>query len=215
MGVLLHDALLLALPVLLALVGALFIFAHASCERDRHLDAAAGEVQVERHERVARALRLADELHDLAAVHEELSRAVRLKRHVRAGLVRRRHVGVAEEELAVAHVDVREVDLGAGGANALDFPALEHDAGLELFFDRIVVAGALVLNECHDVSLVLLYCVLLILVVLLPYGRRPFRANCTAILYCKAFYAAPKPFGHGRGRLFERGDHACGSVVRE
>ena len=109
-------------------------------------------MEVKGHERIARAFGLADELHDFAPVHQELARAVGFERHVRAGLVRRRHVGVAEKKLAVAHVDVGEIDLGAGGANALYFPALKHDAGLELFFDRVVVAGALVLNECHRMT---------------------------------------------------------------
>ena len=149
-GVLLHDAFLFALPGLLAFVGALFEFALAAGERERALDAAAREVKVKRHERVARALHAADQLHDFAAVHEELARAVRFERFVRADLVGRIHVGVAEKEFAVADVDVREIDLGAPGAHGLHFPAAQHEPGLEFVFDRIVEAGAFVDDLCHN-----------------------------------------------------------------
>ena len=149
-GVLLHDAFLFALPGLLAFVGALFEFAFAARERERALDASAREVQVERNKRVARALHAADQLHDFAAVHEEFARAVRLERLVRADLIRRIHVGVAEKEFSVADVDVGEIDLGAPGANGLHFPAAKHESRFEFVLDRVVKARAFVDDLCHN-----------------------------------------------------------------
>ena len=94
----------------------------------------------------------ADELHDFLAVHQELARAVRFERFVRADLIGGVHVRVAEKELAVADVDVRLTDLRAAGAHALDFPAAKHDAAFVALFNRIVVTSALV-DNCHLKSL--------------------------------------------------------------
>ena len=89
-------------------------------------------VQVERHQRVAGALDLADEAVDLAAVQQELAGARRIGRHVRRRRDERRDVRADEDDLAVLDDDVGFLDLRAPGADRLHLPAVERDARLRI-----------------------------------------------------------------------------------
>src|SRR5690606_23066008 len=72
---LLEQPLALALPLAFALGFALVVLLLALGQADLELDPAARVVQVERHQRVAGALDLADQLVDLRGVKQELARA--------------------------------------------------------------------------------------------------------------------------------------------
>ena len=64
----------------------------------------------------------------------------------------------AEKELAVANVDVGEIDLRASGTDALYFPAAQHEARFEALLDRIVEGRALVDDARGGSGLVFLLC---------------------------------------------------------
>src|SRR5690606_11064929 len=85
LGPLAQQALLLALPVALLLGLALVVLLLALGEADLHLHAALGVMQVERHQRIAALLHLADELADLLGVQQQLARAGRVRAHVGRG----------------------------------------------------------------------------------------------------------------------------------
>jgi coenzyme Q-binding protein COQ10 len=74
----------------------------------------------------------------LAAVEQQLAQSFRVGRHVCRHGVERRHVRAQQPRFAFAqdHVAVRE--LSFSGAHALDFPALEGNAGLEAILDEVV-----------------------------------------------------------------------------
>ena len=55
-----------------------------------------------------------------------------------------------DEYFAVADDHVGFLDVRTTGTNRLDFPAFEHDSGLELLFDEIVVERFFVVDDAHD-----------------------------------------------------------------
>src|SRR5690349_19838455 len=77
-----EQSLLLPVPLPLALVRALVVLQLAARERDLELDAPFRVVQVERDERVAALLDLADQAADFFRMHEELARARRVGHEV-------------------------------------------------------------------------------------------------------------------------------------
>src|SRR5690606_30142477 len=83
---LLEQPLALALPLAFALGLALVVLLLALGEADLELDPPARVVQVERHQRVAGALDLADQLGDLRRMQQQLAGAGRVGLDVRRGL---------------------------------------------------------------------------------------------------------------------------------
>ena len=79
-------------------------------------------------------------------MHQELARTIRFKRFVRAGLVCRIHMCIAEKQLAVTNVDVGKVNLGSACANAFDFPAMEDEPCFVALLNGVVVSCALIQN---------------------------------------------------------------------
>src|SRR5258706_10524725 len=59
---------------------------------------------------------------------------------------------MAADEIDLCALDdyVRFLDLDMPRADRLDLPAFQRHAGLEAFFDEIVVEGLLVLDDAHD-----------------------------------------------------------------
>ncbi|MNT47988.1 hypothetical protein D3C72_1847460 [compost metagenome] len=106
-------------------------------------------MQVQRHERIAALLDLADQLLDLVGLQQQLARAHGVRRHVRGGTLQGADVCADQVHLGVAHHDVALLDLHAVGPDGLDFPALQHNPGFVAFFDEVVEKGFLVISDGH------------------------------------------------------------------
>ena len=117
---------------------------------DLELDAALGVVQVERDQRIAALLDLADQAADLLGMHEQLPRPRRIGMKcvetVGSGLM----CAPMRYSSAAAHHDIRFADLRPAGADRLHFPAFERDAGLVALLDEIVVERLAVLDDAHE-----------------------------------------------------------------
>jgi hypothetical protein len=118
-------------------------------QADLHLDPPARVVQVERHQRVAGTLDLADQLGDLRRVQQQLAGAGRVGLDMGRGLGQRRDVRADQVQLGTAHDHVALLELRAPGADRLHFPSLECDARLDALFDEEVVGRFFVLNDAH------------------------------------------------------------------
>src|SRR5689334_7248856 len=92
---------LLLLPLLLALRRPLIVLELALGKRDLDLYAALHEVQVERNQRVASLLDLADQAADLLRVHEQLARAHRVRGDMGRGAAERADVRPEQPECAL------------------------------------------------------------------------------------------------------------------
>ena len=106
-------------------------------------------MQVERNEGIAGALDLADELADFLGMEQQLAGAHGVGLDMRRRGRQRRDVAADQKEFFAFDDDIGLLDLHVAGADRLDFPALEHHAGLETFFDEIVVKSLLVLDDAH------------------------------------------------------------------
>ena len=142
-----HQASLFSFPVALLLGVALVVFGLALGQRDFHLDAPALEVQVQRHQREALLLDLADQALDLFLVHQQLLGAVGLGLHMGRGAAQRIDAAADQVELAIAddHVSVGQLHLP--GAYGLDLPAQQHDAGFVPLLDVVFKAGTAVFGD--------------------------------------------------------------------
>jgi hypothetical protein len=107
-------------------------------------------VEVQRHERVAALLDLADQFLDFLAVQQQLARANRVGRDVGRSLGQRADMGTDQEDLGVLDHDVTFPDLAAPGAQRLDFPALQHEPRLVAFLDVIIEVRFPVVDDAHE-----------------------------------------------------------------
>ena len=99
-----------------------------------------GEVDAERDEREPLLLCLAEELVDLLAVEEQFSSTERLVIHDVAMAVGA-DVAVVEKDLTVLHARIAILQVHAPVSQRFDFRTLEHDACLELIFNKVIVVG--------------------------------------------------------------------------
>src|SRR5215211_1572858 len=125
-----HRALDLALRVALLDRAALVVEVLALRHGQLDLCARAAPVEARGHDREALLGGRAEKAKEIAAVQEELARALRLV-VVARGLVRR-DVHVAEPDLAVAHLGVGVLQLDAALPDRLHLGPLQHDPRLEL-----------------------------------------------------------------------------------
>ncbi len=116
-------------------------------EADFQLGAAMLPVELQRDEGVALALGGADQLVQFLAVQQQLAGARRVRLDMRGGRGQRREMRAHQERLVVLDHDIAFLELRASGAQALDLPTLEHEPGLELLLDEIVVPGLAVLGD--------------------------------------------------------------------
>ena len=135
------------MPVPLLHIRALVVLLLAFRQADIELGAAARPVQVERHQRVAGALDLADQARQFLAVQQQLACATRVGLDVRGGGLQRGDMATEQEGLAVADGDVGFRNLRAPGAQRFDLPAFEREASLEAIFDKVFEAGATVYRD--------------------------------------------------------------------
>src|SRR4051794_28204130 len=126
----------------------------AAAERDLDLRAPVLEVDPRRHDRQAALGHTAEEPLDLAPVGEQLARPLGLVVVLRGRLVGR-DVDVLEPQLALLHVDVAVLDLGAALAQRLDLGALQDDAALELVEQLEAVRRLAVRRDVGGVDLAL------------------------------------------------------------
>src|SRR6266542_2121241 len=138
-----------SVPVALLHRLALVVLLLAFRETDVELDAAAAVVEIERHERVAGTLDLADEAADLVAMEQQLARA----RRIGANMCRRRrkrcHMRAEEHDLAALDDHVGFLELRPSRPDRLHLPAFERDPRLELLLDELVVLGFFVVDDAH------------------------------------------------------------------
>jgi hypothetical protein len=114
------------------------------------LDAALGKMQVERHQRIAALLDLADEPADLLGMHEQLAGAGRIGREVRGHRRQRTDVCADQKQLFALDDDVALADLRPAAADRLDLPAFERDACLVALLDEVIVERLAVLHDGHE-----------------------------------------------------------------
>src|SRR5215207_11564095 len=117
--------------------------AYRARQRDLHLRARALEVEARRDQREALLARLTDQALDLALVHQQLARALRLMVLARRRRVRR-DVDVVQPDLAALHLGVAVLELRLAAAQRLDLGAGEHEAGLPLLEQVVAVRSLLV-----------------------------------------------------------------------
>src|SRR4029079_9210820 len=129
---------LLLLPLLLALRRPLIVLELALGKRDLDLDAALQEVQVERYQRVAALLDLADQAPDLFRVHEQLAGAHRVRGDMGRCAAERADMRPEQPEGALVDDHIGIADLRASRADRLDLPAFEHEPRLIAILDEII-----------------------------------------------------------------------------
>ena len=105
------------------------------------LHAAIFPVQVQRNERVAPLLHLADQAADFVAVHEQLFGARRLGAHMRAGGAQRVDLAANDKQLPAANDHVAVGQLRLARAQRLHFPALQHHARFVALFKKVIEGG--------------------------------------------------------------------------
>ena len=106
-------------------------------------------MQIERRQRIAGALDLADQSIDLLASEQQFARARRIGAHMRGRRGERAHMRTNQDDLAVLDDDVRLFQIGAARPDRLHFPSFERQAGLEPLLDKIVVKRLPVLDDAH------------------------------------------------------------------
>ena len=106
-------------------------------------------MQVERDERVTRALDLSDEAADLALVQEQRTRARRIGVHVRRRRRKRRDVRTDQLDLAILDDHVGLLQLRAARPDRLHFPAFERKTRLEPLLDEVVVIRFSIVDDAH------------------------------------------------------------------
>src|SRR6185437_528508 len=106
-------------------------------------------VQVDRRDRIAGALDLADQTVDLLAMHQQSARARRIGMHVRRSGRERGDMRADQHQPAVLDDDVRLLEMRASATNRLHLPAFERNPGLEAFLDKIVVKRLAVFDNAH------------------------------------------------------------------
>src|SRR5690348_13646017 len=144
-----EQPLLLAVPFALLDRRALVVLLLALREPDGELHAALRVMKVERRQRVACTLDLADQPVDFLAMHEKAPRAGRIRGNVRRRRRQRRDMRADQHEPSVLDDHIRLLEIRATAADRLHFPAFERNPGLEALLDKIVVKGLTVLDDAH------------------------------------------------------------------
>ena len=98
-------------------------------------------MQVQRHQRIAGALHLADQAGDLGGVQQELAVAGNIRLDVGGGGDQRRDVRTDQEDLRAPYNHIRFLDLHAAGPDGLHLPAFQRQPGLDPFLDEIIEPG--------------------------------------------------------------------------
>jgi hypothetical protein len=82
-------------------------------------------------------------------VQQQLAGAGRVRVNVGRGGLERGDVHADDEDLGAADHHVAFLDVGAPGANGLDLPSLQHEAGFVLVLDEVIVEGLAVVDDAH------------------------------------------------------------------
>ena len=76
-------------------------------------------------------------------MHQKLTRTGDFRFFMRTHLISRRKARIAEKQLPVAHIHMRQIDRGATSSDTLDFPATQLQPCLETLLDRVVESARL------------------------------------------------------------------------
>ncbi|MNV66238.1 hypothetical protein D3C71_1589830 [compost metagenome] len=104
-------------------------------------------VQIERHQRVAFLLDLADEALDVVFLEQQFLGARRFGVDVGGGGLERMDQAAEQIQLAIADQHVAIGQLHLAFAQGLDLPAVQHHARLVAFLEEIVVGRFLVVGN--------------------------------------------------------------------
>jgi len=110
-------------------------------ETQVELDAATLPVERERHERITLALDCADQTVNFASVQKHFARSDRIRVYMCRSRRQRGDMRTEQVNFAVLDDCVAFRQVAAPGAQALDFPALQRQAGLEVVLDEIIVTS--------------------------------------------------------------------------
>lgn len=129
--------------------GALVVELFAFGKTDGQFDAPALVMQINWHDGVACALHLVDDFFDFCGVQQQFAGAYRIGMDVRRGVQQGADMRAEQVERAILGGDVGFLELRASGADGLDFPAFQHDAGLVFVFDEVFVKRFFILDNAH------------------------------------------------------------------
>src|SRR5690606_39725476 len=160
------------------------------------LDLVALPVQRGGDEGVAVALDAADEGVDLAAVQQQLAGATVVGDDMGGGRDQRRDLRAEQEQLAAADDRVALGDVGAPGADRLQLPALQRQAGLQALLQVVLVARTLVQRHGPAALCLILVAILLahggiVAVCRVPWRCPPPRTDTADGSECRPSSAAP------------------------
>lgn len=126
-----------------AFVVLLFTFAEA----DQQLCITVARVNLQRHDRVAFLLRLAEQLGNLLLMKQQLARTRWIGRVMPVALLERTDMHIVNEHFTVPDRRKSIVDVRFAVPNRLDLRTREHDARFVRLFDKIIMGRLLILRE--------------------------------------------------------------------
>lgn len=118
-------------------------------QRNRCFDPTVLVMEVERHERVTRALNLADQTVDLAAMKQKFARPSGIGSDMGRCAGKRRDVHSQKKKFAMPNQDVGFLQIDPSGTDRFHLPTFEHESGFEGLFDEIFVSGFAIFDDGH------------------------------------------------------------------
>ncbi len=107
-------------------------------------------MQVQRHQRKAALLDLADQLVDFFFFQQQFAGADRVGANVRGGGFKRTDVHADDEQLAISDNDVSFLELNPASPDGLDLPSFQDEARLEAFVNEVIVKCLAVIYDAHS-----------------------------------------------------------------
>lgn len=118
-------------------------------ETDFQLDPPRLIVHVERHQRIAGALRFPDEPFDFIRVQQQLAGTDRIRLDMGGGGQQRADMTTDKKQLGFTDDDIRFFQLNAACTDRLNLPTFEDQACLISFLDKIIMKGFFILDDTH------------------------------------------------------------------
>ena len=141
-----HDSPFLAIPVAVLFRGALVVNLFTGHQRELAFDLVAFPVKLEWHAGVALVLGDREQLGDLFAMQQQLSRARGVSDFMGAGGIQRHDMAAQQPGFTIANQDIGVGELCFTSAKAFDLPSCQRKARFEGFVDVVLKACLLVLG---------------------------------------------------------------------